>query len=514
MNINNELAKEVSMGNEEKVRELLTLGADPNYINRSNDTPLVIAAEKGYFNIVKLLVDRGADVNSIKNFDIEEDIYDYDDSDYECQEEFRTALSYAAENGYFDIVKYLVDKGADINFGSCNKTSLMYGAKYFDIVKYLVDHGAKALVNEINGRWKNAIFFTSGPDTRRVVEYLLDHGLDIELEDGDNRTLLSRASSEGRVDLVRILIDHGANINVEFEEGKPLLTGLVEIIGETDEWMTYFSLMEVLKVLIEAGAEVDLRSDESPLGALVDIYPVRGAVIKLLIDAGAIDYKNKLYKKLLKKIHDTSSLYSIYLLSKDNPERLEKVIETIRGHFDEDIRFALYATAVGDLDALIFVKENFNITFNTILTEARGPQIKSKKGMWKEKFYIQEGLEGTEGRYTLLSLSAFNNNLELTRFIYETVTDEFNNQYNSDIRKVNIELLKYLLRQTSIRENALSIAYELCNKDVFRYLYRQLDKYSPSVKDELYIKYFSQVKPCKDLISHITVDFTNQFTQI
>ncbi|CAK9253192.1 unnamed protein product, partial [Sphagnum jensenii] len=58
------------------------------------DTPLHRAAEKGHLDVVKYLVEKGADVKAANK-------YGY------------TPLHWAASSGKLDIVKYLVEKGAD-----------------------------------------------------------------------------------------------------------------------------------------------------------------------------------------------------------------------------------------------------------------------------------------------------------------------------------------------------------------------------------------------------------------
>jgi ankyrin repeat protein len=62
VHLEEELLKAAREGYVEKVKDLLARGADPNAI-RLGTTPLHIAAGHGHFDIVKILVENGANVN-------------------------------------------------------------------------------------------------------------------------------------------------------------------------------------------------------------------------------------------------------------------------------------------------------------------------------------------------------------------------------------------------------------------------------------------------------------------
>ena len=81
-------------GDIDEVRRLISEGANINamYLDK---TALMEASIEGHFEIAKLLLDNGADVNLV-------------DSD------FRTALMFAAQNGHKDIVIELINNGADL----------------------------------------------------------------------------------------------------------------------------------------------------------------------------------------------------------------------------------------------------------------------------------------------------------------------------------------------------------------------------------------------------------------
>jgi ankyrin repeat protein len=85
------------------------------------------AAGNGHEAVVKLLVEKGADLESKDRFG-------------------RIPLSLAAMNGHEAVVKLLVEKGADLEYKDHNgQTSLSFATKYGHkaVVKLLLEKGAK-----------------------------------------------------------------------------------------------------------------------------------------------------------------------------------------------------------------------------------------------------------------------------------------------------------------------------------------------------------------------------------
>lgn len=61
----------------EGVRQAIESGLDPNLTDNCSRTPLMLAAERGYLPLVKLLVELGADVNHMAGDNIENSALDY-----------------------------------------------------------------------------------------------------------------------------------------------------------------------------------------------------------------------------------------------------------------------------------------------------------------------------------------------------------------------------------------------------------------------------------------------------
>jgi ankyrin repeat protein len=86
------------------------------------------------------------------------------------------ALIYASMMGRLDVVKYLVENGADVT--DINNSAVKYAARdgHLDVVKYLVEHGAD--VTDKNGMSMNVLQLAkyNKYNTQEMFDYLISHG--------------------------------------------------------------------------------------------------------------------------------------------------------------------------------------------------------------------------------------------------------------------------------------------------------------------------------------------------
>lgn len=201
------------------------LRAYVNHKSRNGATALMTAAEKGHSQIVRLLLDAHANLDSEDN-------------------ERMTALSYAARSNAETVRVLLEAKAAE---------------------------GSDALaryVNHQNQYGETALMMAAAQGTPDIILALIESDADVDAWDGDNHTALAHAAAQGKTDNVRALIDAGADLelwNVNHE------TALFKAF-QGDH-------LETAGVLLDAGAEAMLTDS---LGNTALLHAARLGSVRLV----------------------------------------------------------------------------------------------------------------------------------------------------------------------------------------------------------------------------------------
>lgn len=179
------------------VRMLLNKGADVNAIVRYNRrTPLHYACMYENLNIVELLIARGADVNAVDR-------------------NRRTPLHYAIEEdrGIRRFERLLLHD-ADDDYHE-ELTSCRHGAT---IVELLIEHGAD--VNAVDIFDESPLAIACRYHQYGIAQFLLSHGADVNVHDYNGYTPLVRVCQEKEgIDVAKLLIEHGADVNCAIKGG-------------------------------------------------------------------------------------------------------------------------------------------------------------------------------------------------------------------------------------------------------------------------------------------------------
>jgi len=210
------IGEAASGGHVEVVKLLLNRGADPNRADMLGWTPLHLAAQSGHDNVVSVLL------SSPK---IEPGLLDKSGSN---------ALHRAARYDRFKVIESFVElkcvnqlrhkeekegekkekKVNDIleSKDAFGRTALIVAARRGNVrfVRKILEHGADADTFSNNG--KTVMTNAARQGHANVVKCLLEYGVDVDQLDKFNKTALHHASFAGHVDVVKVLIENGANV--------------------------------------------------------------------------------------------------------------------------------------------------------------------------------------------------------------------------------------------------------------------------------------------------------------
>ncbi|XP_062576594.1 uncharacterized protein LOC134238482 [Saccostrea cucullata] len=208
-------------GNLSIVMELLKAGADAN-LQVSAYTSLTAACCSGHENVVEELLKAGADVNLHgKYYELMKRTVCSDGtmSGVSCFEVF-TPLTLACDSGYLNVVKTLLKARADINpFGEyLTPLTAAIKSEHFSVVKELLKAGADvSLQDEID----TPLTAACRHGHVSVVKELLQKGADVNLQ-GKYATPLTAACIKGHTNIVIELLKAGADVNLQEKYYTPL----------------------------------------------------------------------------------------------------------------------------------------------------------------------------------------------------------------------------------------------------------------------------------------------------
>ena len=189
-------------------------------------TPLVIAVRDGKLDFVKVLLRYEANIEARATIKIDGEAIE------NC-----TALWVAAAKGHFDVVRLLIEQSAEVDGRTSNNSTPLRAAAvdgHLDIVRCLVENGAD--VNARNNFNSTPLMITCHSGHLDVASYLVKHGANINLQDDDGRSCLHYASKRGRVQLVCELLALGAKQTQNRNRLTPLLEASNDCKIEMVEW--------------------------------------------------------------------------------------------------------------------------------------------------------------------------------------------------------------------------------------------------------------------------------------
>ncbi|XP_030756084.1 ankyrin repeat domain-containing protein 17 isoform X3 [Sitophilus oryzae] len=221
-------------GHTEVVEFLLENGAHVEDHNENGHTPLMEAASAGHVGLAKILLMHGAGINTHSN-------------------EFKeSALTLACYKGHLDMVRFLLEAGADQEHKTDEMhTALMEASMdgHVEVARLLLDSGAQVQnVNMPTDSFESPLTLAACGGHVDLAMLLIERGANIEEVNDEGYTPLMEAAREGHEEMVHLLLGQGANINAQTDETQETALTLACCGG----------FMEVADILIKGGADIEL----------------------------------------------------------------------------------------------------------------------------------------------------------------------------------------------------------------------------------------------------------------
>jgi ankyrin repeat protein len=245
-------------GDAPMMRRLLAAGADPDAFDGTGETPLMIAAAIGVAAAAEALLEHGAQV-------------DRRDETYA-----QTALMFAARAARTELVTLLLTAGADPNartrIGDTPEWILPNSRAGFGFGIGIVRGGLPAdrgMRPAIPGGL-TPLLYAARSGAVAAAGLLLEAGADLEEPDANGITPLLMAVSNNQVEAAHLLLAAGAAIDTPDWYGRTPLWSAVNVRNLYVSNSTFQNgidrgpLLELIRALLEAGANPNARTAESP----------------------------------------------------------------------------------------------------------------------------------------------------------------------------------------------------------------------------------------------------------
>jgi len=168
-------------------------------------------------------------------------------------------LHFACLSGNVEIVKYLLEKGAQLNVPDySNEIKYLHLAcksGNIELIEYLLNSGLD--INQQIFLGYTPLFYAVENNKKDAVEYLIKKNADINAKvkfwyyKTINRTVLHIACDKGYYDIVKLLLDNNINLITEEEEANPL------------HYACQAGNVEIVKLLLERGFDINQKTNSS-----------------------------------------------------------------------------------------------------------------------------------------------------------------------------------------------------------------------------------------------------------
>ena len=283
----------VDKGDEAIIQKLLSQKADPNLKDALGNISLHLAVQLKRETKPRLIKggtsNRNASAESYQSLSLQtvQAIIEHGANVNAMNNRGQTPLWFACYDGQINLVKILLEAGADPtktdNNSDSSLHSVMYGCCSAECAQKVIDHGAH--VNAANKDGATPFLIACSKAQAELVKLLLKAKADPNITDTDGDTSLHAAiAADCSEEIIQEIIDHGAEINAVNKRGRTALL-----------LSCFYRQMDSVKVLLEVGADPTISDEEgfSCLQAAVDGRCSKNTLQALMENGAQIDAKRK-----------------------------------------------------------------------------------------------------------------------------------------------------------------------------------------------------------------------------
>lgn len=212
ISVDQNLIRAVQVGHIEIIRVLLDNGADINYVNPSGMTLLSVIIEKYRIAHAEENTENTEKYKSIINFLIENNI----NLNY-CDSDGNTPLTLALKKDLPELAKEMIIKGVNVNYVDADGNSLLSialnkvesNSLYEEIASLMIEKGAN--LNHIDKDGHTPITISIDKDLRELVKLMVEKGANLIQIDAKGRYPFKMVSDKNDAEIIKLFRKNGIN---------------------------------------------------------------------------------------------------------------------------------------------------------------------------------------------------------------------------------------------------------------------------------------------------------------
>lgn len=318
------------LGNPKIVSKLLDKGAKIDDKNSNNETALILAVKNNRLDVIKTLLEHNPQKDNEALYISSEKGYFpilkvLLENNYNSKSNLTEALRRACSSSIdsMDIAQELISKGANINAEDDAKNTPLLMAiqkQKPEIVKVLISSGANVNYQNINSKGATPLLLASGGNNVSILENLIQAGANLETSYTDKTSPLMIAVGSGNIQAVKVLIKAGAKVKIKNIYGiSPLM-----LAAKTKN-------LEIVQELLTAGSDINTKDNNEETALIFAIKSNSMNIMQELLDRGApinSQHKNNETPLMYATRQNNKDLVHVLVVQKADIEAKNKLGQT------------------------------------------------------------------------------------------------------------------------------------------------------------------------------------------